>query len=237
MHYTTPEGAQVDFIYSAEELARARVFNPKDKGLCILWENSIKNNNDVLFNDNSLYPVYVDNIKVLNAEVLYHIMKFPAVPRFQEKLLEQTSTESVRELVKENHGKMTIEWDADRVDVMRWVLRVKLAQNYKEMGAALASSKKKVLVKRSLTDDFWGVILMHGEKDVLVGRNIFGFLLKEVYHELIFYSRRQIMQVVVPPTTLRLHFLGNRIHHISRADKLTWRRREKAARQKELTSG
>ena len=75
------------------------------------------------------------------------------------------------------------DWDAVRVNVMRWCLRVKLAQNWDTFGSLLRRTGDQPIVEESSKDDFWGAHPL--EDGGLVGANVLGRLLMELRKELI----------------------------------------------------
>lgn len=72
------------------------------------------------------------------------------------------------------------DWDVVRVDVMRWCLRVKLAQNWRRFGQLLLATDEKEIVEESRRDDFWGA---KPSGHTLVGKNVLGRLLMELRQE------------------------------------------------------
>jgi type I restriction enzyme, S subunit len=74
------------------------------------------------------------------------------------------------------------DWDAVRVKIMRWCLRVKLAQNFKSFGRLLWATGERPIVEQSRKDDFWGA--KEVEDGTLVGMNVLGRLLMELREEL-----------------------------------------------------
>lgn len=68
--------------------------------------------------------------------------------------------------------------DEVRVRIMRWCIRVKLAQNWERFGGLLAETANRPIVEESRKDDFWGAI--PGPDGRLVGRNVLGRLLMEL---------------------------------------------------------
>ena len=56
------------------------------------------------------------------------------------------------------------DWDEVRVQIMRWCLRVKLAQHWETFGELLLSTGERPIVEESSRDPFWGAkqqILKH----------------------------------------------------------------------------
>jgi hypothetical protein len=62
------------------------------------------------------------------------------------------------------------DWDNVRVNIMRWCLRVNLAQNWSTFGALLRKTGDRPIVEQSRKDEFWGA---KPQKDgTLVGINV-----------------------------------------------------------------
>jgi ribA/ribD-fused uncharacterized protein len=79
------------------------------------------------------------------------------------------------------------DWEEVQVEIMRWCLRVKLAQHLKKFGGLLRWSAPRAIVERSRKDRFWGAVL---ERDgVLRGENRLGRLLMELREELLACTR------------------------------------------------
>src|SRR5215831_8450044 len=75
------------------------------------------------------------------------------------------------------------DWEQVQEAVMRWCLRVKLAQHVTKFGGLLRGSAPRPIVERSRKDRFWGGVL---EADgVLRGENRLGRLLMELREELL----------------------------------------------------
>lgn len=212
MHYKPPRDAP-EFYYSEKELAKAKAFDPKDESLLILWEESDPKLQAL--SNTACLPIYLFDKKVANAEIVYHALKFSNNPDLQETILASDFVNDVRVLAEQQISHVRPDWETIKIDVMRWVLRAKFSHNIKEMRGGLLFTRNKELVVRSLTDDYWGAILMHSEKDVLVGKNILGYLLKELLHEYLFFGNVKFARSAVIPSTLHLWLLKERISFVS----------------------
>lgn len=80
------------------------------------------------------------------------------------------------------------DWDYTRIKIMRWCLRVKLAQNFIEFGKLLESTFDKPIVEDSNKDDFWGAIRDNQNENILKGTNALGRLLMELRQ---FYNEKR----------------------------------------------
>lgn len=74
------------------------------------------------------------------------------------------------------------DWDFVRVKIMRWCLRVKLAQNWREFGRLLLATGDRPIVEQSRKDDFWGAKVV--DDGTLAGMNVLGRLLMELREQL-----------------------------------------------------
>ena len=76
-------------------------------------------------------------------------------------------------------GLVRSDWEDIKVDVMRWVLELKLQQHPYTFGKVLRSTGDKLIVERSRKDTFWGCILDE-EKQIFCGDNNLGLLLTDL---------------------------------------------------------
>ena len=97
------------------------------------------------------------------------------------------------------------DWDAVRVPIMRWCLRVKLCQNPISFGAALSETLGKDIVEKKVRRaDFWGAKVQ--ESGILKGPNVLGRLLMELRDEFLAYGPPH----EVKPLTIKDFFLYGR---------------------------
>lgn len=124
------------------------------------------------------FPLTVGAIRVRTSEALYQAMRFPEHPDIQRHVLDQRSPMAAKMVTKpfrETHG--LDQWEALRVDVMRWALQVKLICNRESFGSLLRRSGDRPIVEVSARDGFWGAV---PQGDSLVGLNTLGLLLMEL---------------------------------------------------------
>lgn len=74
------------------------------------------------------------------------------------------------------------DWDRVRLRIMRWCLRLKLAQNWPAFRQLLFSTGNRAIVEQSGKDPFWGA--QPQPDGTLVGENVLGRLLKELREDL-----------------------------------------------------
>ena len=124
------------------------------------------------------YRVQVAGVSVRTAEALYQACRFPHLPDVQRMIVDEASPMTAKMRAKPYRDRTRPHWDAVRVPIMKWCLRVKLAQNWDRFGDLLARTGDRPIVEDSRKDDFWGAI--RDDRGDLHGRNVLGRLLMEV---------------------------------------------------------
>jgi ribA/ribD-fused uncharacterized protein len=139
-----------------------------------------------LSNMSNDFPLQVNGQPVGSTEALYQACRFPHRPDWQQEILEAPHAMRAKMVAKKEgrrkqHSRP--DWEQVQEAVMRWCLRVKLAQHLQRFGGLLRWSAPRPIVERSRSDRFWGAVL---EKDeVLRGQNRLGLLLMELREELL----------------------------------------------------
>ena len=128
------------------------------------------------------FPLLVNNISIRTAEALYQACRFPHMPEIQRLIISERSPMTAKMRGKPHRKQSRPDWDAVRVKVMRWCLRVKLAQNWQTFGDLLRETGDMPIVERSRRDDFWGANIT--DNDSFVGMNVLGRLLMELREQL-----------------------------------------------------
>jgi len=123
-------------------------------------------------------PLVVSGIAVGSSEALYQCMRFPHLPEVQRSILAAPTPATAKEACALWRARSRTDWDAVRVDVMRWCLSVKLEQHAARLGPLLQSTGELPIVEVSARDDFWGA-KPRGD-GAYVGRNVLGRLLTEL---------------------------------------------------------
>ncbi|MFT6599466.1 MAG: ribA/ribD-fused uncharacterized protein [Alloalcanivorax sp.] len=137
-----------------------------------------------LSNMASGYPLQINGVRILTAEALYQSCRFPHMPAVQREIIGQHSPMTAKMKSKPHREKSRSDWREIRYRVMRWCLRVKLAQNYEEFGQLLLATRNQPIVEQSRKDDYWGAKLLDDTGDKLVGQNVLGRLLMELREKL-----------------------------------------------------
>lgn len=160
------------------------------------WEGKVHENCVVFYkvneewgglsNMSNDFPLLVNGLQVGSSEALYQACRFPHRPNWQKEILDaphamQAKMKAKKEGRRKDHSRP--DWEEVQVEIMRWCLRVKLAQHIKKFGGLLRWSAPRPIVERSRKDRFWGAVL---EGDgVLRGENQLGRLLMELREELL----------------------------------------------------
>jgi ribA/ribD-fused uncharacterized protein len=137
-----------------------------------------------LSNMSAGFPLIVNQIRILTSEALYQACRFPHMPEVQRKIIAQKSPMTAKMVGKPFRTKSRADWDAVRVRIMRWCLRVKLAQHWDSFGQILLATKDRPIVEQSRRDAYWGATINEGLHNVLVGENVLGRLLMELREQL-----------------------------------------------------
>lgn len=125
------------------------------------------------------FPLRINGFRIPTSEALYQACRFPDLPDVQREIIAQHSPMTAKMKGKPHRNATRSDWDKVRHNVMRWCLRVKLAQHYKDFGRLLLSTKEKSIVEQSRKDAYWGAILMR-DGEILIGQNVLGRLLMEL---------------------------------------------------------
>lgn len=123
------------------------------------------------------FPLEVGGKRFRGAEALYQAARFPHRPDVQQMILAQASPVEAKRVSRVYLTETRPDWERVKVKVMRWVLRVKLAQHYERFGRVLGATGNRAIVELSLKDRFWGA---RPEGEWLVGVNALGRLLMEL---------------------------------------------------------
>ncbi|WP_324830752.1 NADAR family protein [Pseudomonas saxonica] len=137
-----------------------------------------------LSNMASGYPLFINGVRILTTEALYQACRFPHLPEIQREIIGQHSPMTAKMVSKPHRQDSRSDWDEVRFRVMRWCLRVKLAQNYETFGELLLATHDRPIVEQSRKDDYWGAKLADETGDVLIGQNVLGRLLMELREKL-----------------------------------------------------
>ena len=133
-----------------------------------------------LSNMSNAHPLTVNDMVVKSSEALFQLCKFPSQPEWQREIIDAPNAMQARmKAGKAGRPKETrADWTQICIQVMRWVLRVKLACHPQRMAALLRWSGQTPFVELSRKDPFWGAL--EEKEGLLKGENHFGRLLTEL---------------------------------------------------------
>lgn len=139
------------------------------------------------------FPLWVNGIRILTSEALYQACRFPHRPEVQALIIEQKSPMTAKMKSKPYRHDSRPDWDQVRVKIMRWCLRVKLAQNWRAFSELLLETGERPIVEESRKDAFWGAKVT--DEGTLVGMNVLGRLLMELREAVRVEGRESLMSV------------------------------------------
>ena len=90
------------------------------------------------------------------SESLYQAAKFAGHPDVQRRIAEAPTAREAAAIGRTPGLGIDPGWNAQRVDVMRWVLRMKREANAAEIDAVLAETGDRPIVEVSTRDPWWG---------------------------------------------------------------------------------
>lgn len=154
------------------------------------------------------FPLEVNDIFIRTSEALYQVCRFPYQPEIQQLIIAQSSPMTAKMKSKPHRIKTRKDWERVRVNIMRWCLRVKLAQNWGKFRELLLSTENRPIVEESRKDGFWGA-KPTGE-GTLEGVNVLGRLLMELREELR-YGNSELVRDIKPLNIPSFLLLGEPI--------------------------
>lgn len=162
------------------------------------------------------FPLQINGIKILTTEALYQACRFPHLPDLQKEIIGQHSPMIAKIKTKPHRQDSRSDWDDVRYKIMRWCLRVKLAQHYDEFGELLLATLDRPIVELSRKDDYWGAKIV-SNSDILTGQNVLGRLLMELREKLKEDNAKRLT-AVDPMSIANFSLLGKPIGRISHND-------------------
>ena len=114
------------------------------------------------------------------SEALYQAAKFAAAPEVQRQIACAPTAREAAAIGRGTAG-MNPDWNTQRVNAMRWVLRMKREANAAAIDAALARSGDRPIVEVSTRDAWWGA---KPSGDSYRGENVLGRLWMELRQQL-----------------------------------------------------
>ena len=128
------------------------------------------------------FPLKVNGVSIRTSEALYQACRFPHLPNVQRLIIDQKSPMTAKMKGKPHRSNSRADWDQVPTNIMRWCLRVKLAQNWSKFSKLLLETDELPIVEESKRDQFWGAKPVDDE--TLIGMNVLGRLLMELRDEI-----------------------------------------------------
>jgi type I restriction enzyme S subunit len=143
------------------------------------------------------YLIHVNGVRILTSEALYQACRFPHLPDVQKLIIGQISPMTAKMRSKPYRKDSRPDWDQVRVRIMRWSLRMKLANNWNAFSTLLLKTGERPIVEESRKDDFWGAKVVD-DGDTLVGMNVLGRLLMELREQVKQQGRDAALDIAPP---------------------------------------
>lgn len=140
------------------------------------------------------FSLRVNDIIIPSAEALYQVCRFPLFPQIQEEIICQNSPMTAKMISRKYHGHTRQDWEEVKYDIMYWVLKVKLSQNYEKFYQLLKKTADSPIVELSSKDKDWAVVAEGN--NTLRGKNALGRLLMQLRSE--FVSDNNSIDCVAP---------------------------------------
>ena len=115
------------------------------------------------------------------SEAVYQAAKFATRPDVQRRIVDAPTPKAAAAIGRTPGLGIDPGWNAQRVDVMRWVLRMKREANRVAIDAVLAATGERPIVEVSTRDPWWGARPVADRHE---GRNVLGRLWMELRQQL-----------------------------------------------------
>ena len=122
-------------------------------------------------------PIAAGPWTFVTSEHAYQASKFPARPDVQQRIAEAPTARQAAAIGRTPDLGIDPGWNPQRIDVMRWVLRLKRQSNRQEIDAVLANTGDRPIVEVSTRDAWWGA---RPVCDRYRGHNVLGRLWMEL---------------------------------------------------------
>ena len=126
-------------------------------------------------------PIVAGPLRFTTSEALYQAAKFARNPGVQRSIAQAPTARAAKRIGRSPAHRVSPGWDAQRVNVMRWVLRMQREADPERIDAALEASGVRPIVEVSTLDVWWGA---RPFPDHYEGRNVLGCLWIELREQL-----------------------------------------------------
>ncbi len=160
------------------------------------------------------YYLKIHDRNLPTSEALFQALKFPNRPDIQREITSEASPMKAKMIARKYVGEIRAGWRDVNVEVVRWCLRVKLAQNWDKFSKLLLSTAKLTIVEESGRDVFWGAVPQKLDTSVLEGCNVLGVLLMELRSTLR-GPNADSLRTVSPPSVPDLILFGSPVPELT----------------------
>ena len=126
-------------------------------------------------------PIEAGPLSLATSEHLYQAAKYGTRPDIQQQIAEAARPGDAARIGRNRDPGPDAAWNDQRVDVMRWVIRMKREAIPELIDGALDRTGQRPIVEISRRDAFWGAI---PAGDVYEGENVLGRLWMELRHHI-----------------------------------------------------
>ena len=126
-------------------------------------------------------PIVAGPWTFVTSEHLYQAGKFGTRPDVQQQIAHAPTAREAAAIGRTPGLGIDPDWNAQRIDVMRWVLRMKREANASEIDTALAETGARPIVEVSTRDPWWGARPVAERYE---GKNVLGRLWMEIRQQL-----------------------------------------------------
>jgi ribA/ribD-fused uncharacterized protein len=166
------------------------------------------------------FPLTVNGVSILTSEALYQACRFPHLPAIQQLILNEKSPMTAKMITKPYRAQSREDFDSVKIDIMRWCLRVKLAQNFITFGKLLKSTQNRPIVEDSHKDTFWGAVRDKTDDKLLHGINVLGRLLMQLRELYVENPYSKNLFYIEPLHIPNFTFLGEPISIVDEREKM-----------------
>ena len=157
-----------------------------------------------------IFPLRVNGLLIHTSEALYQACRFPDFPEIQKAILAEASPMAAKMKAKKFRNTHTRQDFEDvKVEIMRWCLRLKLANHPQAMGSLLLRTGSREIVEISHKDKFWGAVRKKENPQMAEGENVLGLLLMDLREFYLENRGKASLLRVSPPEIPNFKLLGN----------------------------
>ena len=156
--------------------------------------------------------LFINEVNIQSSEILYQACRFPLFPEIQEKIIRAQNPMEAKKISRQYIQYSRQDWDMVKFKIMKWILEVKLIQNFDTFSDTLLATHDKTIVEYSKKDAIWGAI-QQDDKMTLVGKNALGRLLMEL-REKVKLGEINKSTIILPPSIPGFLLFGNPIEEV-----------------------